>query len=74
MMEKVIKQCRKPTGKFGKFITKRMNSGHAGVASWGLTHVSVNTDDIILDIGCGGGRNINNFANMAVEGKVHGID
>lgn len=30
--------------------------------------------DIILDVGCGGGRTVSKLAAMATEGKVYGID
>lgn len=74
LMEKMIRQCRKPTGTFGRFIARSMNIGHSKVTRWGLSHISINKDDMILDIGCGGGKTINTLAKMATEGKVYGID
>ena len=73
LMAKMVKQCRKPTGRFGRLMARSMNHGHK-VAAWGLSHVSINKDDIILDVGCGGGKTVNTMAKMATEGKVYGID
>lgn len=74
LKEKFINQCRKPKGLFGKWIAKGMNKGHSEMASWGVTHILVNPRDIILDIGCGGGVNVYNFAQNINGGKVYGID
>ena len=74
IMEKIMKQARMPTGRFGTFCARLMNIGHSNVTRWGLSHISINKDDTILDIGCGGGKTINTLAKIATEGKVYGID
>jgi ubiquinone/menaquinone biosynthesis C-methylase UbiE len=51
-----------------------MNRGHSKLTDWGLSHVGIKKIDTILDIGCGGGRTISKLAEMASNGKVHGID
>src|SRR5690242_11247314 len=51
-----------------------MNSRHSKVTDWGLTHISIDTHDTILDIGCGGGRTVNKLAVIATQGKVYGVD
>ena len=63
---------RKPKGKLGKMQLKSMNKEHTPVSLWGLKHLNIKSDDIILDIGCGGGININRMARNAK--KVYGID
>lgn len=74
-MIRMVNQCRKPKGRFGRIVAKGMNKGgHAKMATWSLNHISVKPEDIILDIGCGGGRNVNVLAKIAIEGKVYGID
>ncbi|MDY6866216.1 MAG: class I SAM-dependent methyltransferase [Halobacteriota archaeon] len=72
-MEKIVKQARKPTGVFGRLMARGMNYGHK-VAGWGLNHLSIHQDYIVLDVGCGGGKTINTMAKIATEGKVYGID
>jgi len=72
--EKMLKQAAMPTGRFGALWVRLMNLGHSGVTRWGLGQVSITKSDMILDIGCGGGRTINTLAKIATEGKVYGID
>ena len=68
----VFDNMRKPKGRLGKIQLKSMNKEHTPVSLWGLKHLNINSDDIILDIGCGGGININRMAKDAK--KVYGID
>jgi len=72
--DKVIAQCRKPSGLFGRFVLWDMNRHHHKLTDWGLSHVSIKINDKILDIGCGGGRTIHKLAAVASAGKVYGID
>jgi len=74
IMEKILKQDRMPEGRFGAFWARFMNIGHSNLTRWGLSHISINKDDTILDIGCGGGKTVNTLAKIAAEGKVYGID
>jgi len=74
IMEKIVKQARMPTGRSGTFCARLMNIGHSNVTRWGLSHISINKNDMILDIGCGGGKTVNTLAKIATEGKVYGID
>ncbi|MHA1491479.1 MAG: class I SAM-dependent methyltransferase [Promethearchaeota archaeon] len=75
LMEKMVNQARKPDGKFGKIFTKGMNKGaHAKMAEWALKYIPIKLDANILDIGCGGGGNIDRMTKIAVDGKVYGID
>jgi SAM-dependent methyltransferase len=70
--DKVIAQCRKPSGLFGRYILWDMNRHHSKLTDWGLSHVSIKPSDTILDVGCGGGRTVNKLAAMAA--KVYGVD
>ena len=63
---------RKPEGKLGNIQLKSMNMEHTPVSLWGLKHLNISPDDVILDIGCGGGMNINRMAQGAK--KVYGVD
>ena len=51
-----------------------MNSRHSKVTDWGFSKVSIRKADIILDVGCGGGRAVSKLASAAAEGKVYGVD
>lgn len=63
---------RKPQGKLGNLQLKSMNKEHTPVSLWGLKHLNIKPDDIILDVGCGGGINIKRMSENAK--KVYGID
>lgn len=63
---------RKPQGKLGNIQLKSMNKEHTPVSLWGLKHLNIKSDDVILDVGCGGGININRMAKNAK--KVYGVD
>lgn len=63
----------KPKDSFaGRFMLKSMNKGHERLAKWGRSFLQIDKEDIILDLGCGGGRNIEYFLTKAY--KVYGID
>lgn len=55
-------------------MTKLMNRGHQKLALWGLTHFPQDVKGYILDIGCGGGRNMENLHQLAPESKIWGVD
>lgn len=68
----IFENMRKPKGKLGNFQLRSMNKEHTPVALWGLKHLDIQPEDLILDIGCGGGININRMAKNAK--KVYGVD
>jgi len=70
----LVNQVRNPKGIFGKIIARGMNKGHAGLAEWGLSNIRLKVDMYVLDVGCGGGVNIKNFAKVVTKGKVFGVD
>ncbi|MHB9946602.1 SAM-dependent methyltransferase [Clostridium botulinum] len=74
LMNKVYGQFRRPKGMIGKFIAKSMNKEHFKVTTWGLHKLKVKDSNIILDIGCGGGRTVNRLAHGVPKGKVFGMD
>jgi SAM-dependent methyltransferase len=69
-----VNQYSKPTGLLGRFTLSRMNSRHSKLTDWGLHHISIENQQTILDIGCGGGRTIHKLAAIAKHAKVYGID
>ena len=67
-------QYRCPKGQLGRLVATRMNRHHEKLTLWGLTKVTIGSDSVILDVGCGGGKTIGKLARLAPQGKVFGID
>jgi ubiquinone/menaquinone biosynthesis C-methylase UbiE len=74
MNKKVILNARKPQGEPGSQMIEIMNESHEKISDWCIDHLDINEEDIILDIGCGGGVNIKIFSEMAPNGKIYGLD
>ena len=74
MLQKFLQNCRKPNGFFGRIAVIGMNNGHANISKWGLEHLNVKPDSHVLDIGCGGGANLERFLAMCPQGYVCGVD
>ncbi len=72
--ENYLSQYRCPSVVSGRNVAANMNKGHWDLTTWGLKHVSIKLDSIILDVGCGGGKTISRLAWRAVHGKVYGLD
>jgi ubiquinone/menaquinone biosynthesis C-methylase UbiE len=51
-----------------------MNASHSKLTDWGLSHISIENERSILDVGCGGGRTVSKLAAIATQGKVYGVD
>src|SRR5579863_8099709 len=69
-----VNQCQNPTGWLGRLVLRNMNTRHSQVTDWGLSQSSIGRQDIVLDVGCGGGRTVSKLAAIATQGKVYGID
>lgn len=73
MLKRFFENVIKPKNNFGgRFMVKGMNIGHEKLASWGRSFLNIRSSDTLLDLGCGGGRNIQYFLTKA--NKVYGID
>lgn len=68
------RQCRKPKWLLGRLVLAQMNAGHSGLTAWGLSHLEIQRNSTVLDVGCGGGRTIATIADTATMGRVHGVD
>lgn len=71
--QKFYCNAKRPTGLMGKMMVKGMNGGaHERLAKWGHSHFKVEGD--VLDIGCGGGGNIERMLLMSDVKTVTGAD
>ena len=73
MDDELLLNARKPAGELGDKLIDDMNVNHEGLVRWSLNHLHISKDDRILDVGCGGGVNVERFLKMT-ENKVFGID
>lgn len=74
LYRKFVSQTRKPAGFLGKMMINGMNSGHAKMAAWGLAHINSIHPGNIVELGCGGGRNVAALLEKYPDAKVTGID
>ena len=63
----------KPKGIGGKIMVHMMNTGHSSMAESGFTHMEIQSDNVCLDIGCGGGANVRKLLEKSPYGRVVGI-
>lgn len=69
-----VSQTRKPEGFLGKMMLTGMNSGHAKLADWGMTHLPSIVPDSVVDLGCGAGRNAGELLKKYPKAHVTAID
>jgi len=73
MVAEKITQCMRPHGKKGIETIENMNVNHREISEFAFSIVDIGNDDKILDIGCGGGVNIEKFLKLT-SGNVDGLD
>lgn len=74
LYRKFVNQTRKPEGALGKMMVNGMNSGHAKMADWGMSHLPVMSPSQIAELGCGGGRNASELSKRFPKAKVIAVD
>lgn len=74
LYKRFVNQTRKPEGTLGKMMVNGMNSGHAKLADWGMSHLPEMDPSAILEVGCGGGRNAGELAKKYPSSTVTAID
>jgi len=65
---------RKPHGDAGAEMLEGMNQRRYAVTGWALDYFNFDSNDTVLDIGCGGGETIRRIADHISGGKVWGVD
>ncbi len=72
--DEVLRNCKRPEGVLGEQTILRMNESHAELTAWGLSHIDVGDDAVILDVGCGGGKALKRLSGRAKNGRLFGVD
>lgn len=67
-------QLRRPSGRFGRWVmTRSLNRGNAELIDGSMDALSLQREDVFLDLGFGGGRSFEHAA-ARTEGPLWGID
>ena len=74
ILNRLLNQCKRPSGAFGRVIARGMNRAHSPLTRWALGHIEVTNDAAALDVGCGGGKTVDRLARTATAGRVVGLD
>ena len=74
MFSKFWNTNARPEGWLGRFALRMMNLTHTPMAQWNLSFFDFQPDWTILDVGCGGGKNIARMLKRCPQGQVYGID
>ncbi|MDO5131947.1 MAG: class I SAM-dependent methyltransferase [Eubacteriales bacterium] len=74
LFKKFVSQTRKPEGFLGKVMVGGMNSGHAKMADWGMSHLGGIAAADIVELGCGGGRNAGELLKKYPNAKLSALD
>ncbi|MBQ9030224.1 MAG: class I SAM-dependent methyltransferase [Parasporobacterium sp.] len=74
LMKKFFAQTKKPEGMLGKMMLGTMNSGHAKMADWGMSHLPGTGIAKAADLGCGGGRNAGELLKRYPDAHVTAVD
>ena len=64
----------RPYGRLGRITLRMMNLTHTPMAKWNLSLINFKPGWTILDVGCGGGKNISRMLRLSQESTVYGID
>lgn len=71
----LLQNFSKPRGFLGRVISLLMNYGeHAQLGRWGMSFVELPIQADILDLGCGGGGNLERWLECYPDAHVSGID
>ncbi len=69
------KQAKKPSGFFGRFVMSFIfDRGNAILNRFSHEMMAIQTDDRVLDIGCGTGKLIFDIASQIGDGYIEGVD
>ncbi len=72
--EEYLQNARFPKGAQGKEVLDGMRESHGPVTGWTLALLAPSPSDVILDIGCGGGRALKRLSPLVPAGRLFGVD
>lgn len=70
-----LQNLKKPeSSAYGKAQLRGMNNRYSLLSSWGFSHVFFTRKRLVLDVGCGGGKNLQRILNHSKSINAIGID
>lgn len=74
LFNRILLNTAHPRGYWGRVILRCMNLFHSPLAIRGLALIKWEETWDVLDIGCGGGRNLQRLLRLCPKGRIYGID
>lgn len=59
---------------YGRAQLRGMNNRYSLLSTWGLSHVFFQRKRLVLDVGCGGGKNLKRILNQSKNVNAIGVD
>lgn len=72
--DEYLQNARFPKGSEGTEVLESMSEAHTPVTTWTLELLAPQPNDVILDVGCGGGRALKRLSPLVPEGRLYGVD
>ncbi len=70
-----LQNLKKPeSSAYGKAQLRGMNNRYSLLSTWGLSHVFFQRKRLVLDVGCGGGKNLKRLLNQSKNINAIGVD
>jgi len=64
----------RPTDVINRIVARKMNKSHDAVTRRGIEFLEARQEMNIIDVGCGGGKNLENLAQMVPVGRVTSVN
>ncbi len=74
IMQYLINQTSNPKAFIGYLFTNIWKNYFTSLSKKTVSKVTLSNDDVVLDIGCGGGANLKVISPSVRSGKIYGID
>lgn len=70
-----LQNLKKPeSSAYGRAQLRGMNNRYSLLSSWGFSHVFFTRKRLVLDVGCGGGKNLKRLLNQSKNINAIGVD
>lgn len=73
MIKRMTSNAGKPKGFWGSMMINKMNKCHFELTKWAIGNIDFQKQDVVADIGCGGGNCIKLIHDLGIQ-KIYGID